>query len=152
MPKSAAPNGWQMAIGPKSKAILLRRKNATRNLNFGLTATTSYPAAVELLRALKENNQVMGREEMNKIAALATELGVSEADAIGFIGCLRVFTDKGYTIEQAIERNLATWVTLLDRVNHGSQSTYSPYRPAAEAMQSFAMSVYVDAAAVSRAN
>lgn len=38
---------------------------------------------------------------------IAELLNVSESDAESFVNCLRVWTDKGYTIEQAIGRHVA---------------------------------------------
>lgn len=39
---------------------------------------------------------------------LAKLLNVSEADASAFVNCLRVWTDKGQTVEQAITSHMAT--------------------------------------------
>lgn len=41
-------------------------------------------------------------------ADLAKLLGVSTADATAFVNCLRVWTDKGQTVEQAIATHMAT--------------------------------------------
>ncbi|OQS42304.1 hypothetical protein [Chromobacterium haemolyticum] len=37
---------------------------------------------------------------------LASLMGVSESDCVAFLDCLRVWTDKGYSVEQAIERHM----------------------------------------------
>ncbi len=50
---------------------------------------------------------------MSGVAAFANECGVGVADAHGFVACLRVWTDKGYSVEQAIERHLAQMTRLL---------------------------------------
>lgn len=41
------------------------------------------------------------------IQALAAEMNVTEADVRGFIAALSVWTAKGYTFEQAIEKNMS---------------------------------------------
>lgn len=41
------------------------------------------------------------------ITDFAKKSGVSVKDAIRFIECLKVWTDKGYSLEQAIEKNKA---------------------------------------------
>jgi hypothetical protein len=43
---------------------------------------------------------------MTKIAELAADMNVSENDMASFVNCLKVWTDKGMTLEQAIERNM----------------------------------------------
>lgn len=42
------------------------------------------------------------------IADLARDCEVSEADAKAFVECLRVHTDKGWSIEAAIRRHIST--------------------------------------------
>ena len=41
----------------------------------------------------------------DQIKALAAEMGVSEGDVLSFAACLRVWMDKGYTLEEAIHRH-----------------------------------------------
>lgn len=41
------------------------------------------------------------------ITELAALMNVSEKDCAAFINCLRVWTAKGYSIEQAIDRHMA---------------------------------------------
>jgi len=38
---------------------------------------------------------------------LAALMGQKESDVISFVNCLRVWTAKGYTLEQAIEKHMA---------------------------------------------
>ncbi|WP_262027615.1 hypothetical protein [Microvirga sp. Mcv34] len=49
---------------------------------------------------------------MNKIAELASLMGVSEADVRGFVAGLSVWIEKGFTFEEAIEKNLAVMTGL----------------------------------------
>lgn len=42
---------------------------------------------------------------VNQIESLAAEMGVSAADLTSFVNCLRIWTDKGLSIEEAIERH-----------------------------------------------
>lgn len=41
-----------------------------------------------------------------QIKELAELMNVSESDTRAFVDCLRVWTAKGYTLEQAIERHM----------------------------------------------
>lgn len=36
---------------------------------------------------------------------MAAEMKVNESDLRSFVGCLRVWTDKGYTIDEAIRKH-----------------------------------------------
>ena len=42
----------------------------------------------------------------SKIENLAAHMGVSPKDLAGFVACLGVWTAKGYSLEQAIEKNM----------------------------------------------
>jgi plasmid maintenance system antidote protein VapI len=48
------------------------------------------------------------------LTELATELGVSESDAVAFVSGLRIWTDRGYTVEQAIGRHMAQMTRLVN--------------------------------------
>lgn len=68
------------------------------------------------------------------IAQLANLLGVTQADAQGFVDCLRVWTDKGHSIESAIEQNLATWHGLMTRTTEGLFNSNSIYADSANTL------------------
>ena len=70
-----------------------------------------------------------------KIANLAAEMGVSVADLTSFIGCLSVWTNKGYSVEEAIRANLSTMETMLYRVSDGLTNEYSTYRSSANSLK-----------------
>ena len=70
-----------------------------------------------------------------KIANLAAEMGVSVEDLASFIGCLSVWTNKGYTVEEAIRANLSTMETMLHRVSDGLTNEYSAFRSSANALK-----------------
>lgn len=44
--------------------------------------------------------------KMDKIANLAKEMNVSENDLIGFLSAIKIWLDKGYSLENAIEKNM----------------------------------------------
>ncbi len=58
------------------------------------------------------------------IAELAALMGVSAADCAGFVECLSVWTSKGYTLEAAIERNLAVMSGMVNRIGEINSSEY----------------------------
>jgi len=49
---------------------------------------------------------------MDKITELAKLMSVSENSLIEFLKCLNVWTEKGYTVEQAIIKNEQYWNTV----------------------------------------
>jgi hypothetical protein len=57
------------------------------------------------------------------IQDLAKDCNVTERDAAGFIAALRIWTAKGYTVEQAIEKHMAQMVRF---VNHSVQLASDP--------------------------
>ncbi len=61
----------------------------------------------------------------------AKKSGVSVKDAIGFIECLKVWTDKGYSLEQAIEKNTAQILRMANlhakHMNSGDKSPLIPF-------------------------
>lgn len=69
---------------------------------------------------------------------------INQPGAMGFLAGLKVWTDKGYTAEEAIERHLATLTTLLDRCTAG-RSPSSRYHDATKAMQRLAADTVWDA-------
>lgn len=73
---------------------------------------------------------------------LAALMGVSESDAQGFVDCLRVWTDKGFSVEQAIEKNIAAWGALLANANEGANNSLSIHRPAFNALADFAVDAF----------
>jgi len=48
------------------------------------------------------------------IAELAAMTGQSESDATAFVKCLRMWMDKGYNMEQAIEKHMSQMTRLLN--------------------------------------
>lgn len=74
-----------------------------------------------------------------KVSEIAALMGVTESEAQGFIDCLRVWTDKGYTVEQAIARNLAAWQTAQDNLADGTYNELSRHRDAADALKARAI-------------
>ena len=70
-----------------------------------------------------------------KIIDLAAEMGVSVADLTSFIGCLGVWTSKGYTVAEAIREHLSTMGTMLDRVSDGLSNECSLFRSGTLAMK-----------------
>ena len=44
---------------------------------------------------------------MDKIESLAKEMNVTENDLIGFLSAIKIWMDKGYSMEEAIQKNLA---------------------------------------------
>jgi len=71
----------------------------------------------------------------DKVDVLAADLGVSRDQAVEFVLCLGVWTSKGYSVAEAIQQNLATLHTLLDRTSDGLDNELSLYRPSALAMK-----------------
>ena len=53
---------------------------------------------------------------MDKIESLAKEMNVTENDLIGFLSVIKIWMDKGYSMEDAIQKNLAQMVRF---VNNG---------------------------------
>jgi hypothetical protein len=48
----------------------------------------------------------MAQTEIAPRAEIAAEMGVSLSDLDSFVNCLRVWTDKGLSLEEAVERHL----------------------------------------------
>jgi len=44
---------------------------------------------------------------MDKIANLAKDMNVSENDLIGFLSAIKLWMDKGYSLEVAINKNMS---------------------------------------------
>ncbi|MFC4729513.1 hypothetical protein [Coralloluteibacterium thermophilus] len=72
----------------------------------------------------------------NPIDDLAEMTGVPAADVQAFVAGLAVWTRKGYSVEQAIERHMATMQGLLERVSDGLSGQYCLYRHGAKALLS----------------
>ena len=51
---------------------------------------------------------------MDKIDSLAKEMNVTENDLIGFLSSIKIWMDKGYSMEEAIQKNLAQMVRLVN--------------------------------------
>lgn len=51
---------------------------------------------------------------MDKIESLAKEMNVTENDLIGFLSAIKIWMDKGYSIEESIQKNLAQMVRLVN--------------------------------------
>ena len=51
---------------------------------------------------------------MDKIESLAKEMNVTENDLIGFLSVIKIWMDKGYTMEEAIQKNLAQMVKFVN--------------------------------------
>lgn len=51
---------------------------------------------------------------MDKIESLAKEMKVTENDLIGFLSAIKIWMDKGYSMEEAIQKNLAQMVRLVN--------------------------------------
>lgn len=51
---------------------------------------------------------------MDKITTLAKEMNVTENDLIGFLSAIKVWMDKGYTMEDAIAKNLEQMTRLVN--------------------------------------
>ena len=51
---------------------------------------------------------------MNKIELLAKEMNVTENDLIGFLLAIKIWMDKGYTMEESIQKNLAQMVRFVN--------------------------------------
>lgn len=66
------------------------------------------------------------------IESLAADLGVTPAMAADFLQGVGIWTAKGYSIEDAIKRNLDVWQQLVYRVCDGLTNEYSPYRTQAK--------------------
>ena len=62
---------------------------------------------------------------MNAINAIANELNAPLDEVVGFIDCLRVWTDKGLTVEQAIERHMATMRRLVSKAGEARANSNS---------------------------
>lgn len=72
---------------------------------------------------------------MDRIEAIAAQLGQPVADVAAWIECLSVWTAKGYTVEEAIAQNGKTLVGLMDRTNEGLSREYSIYSAPARALR-----------------
>lgn len=59
---------------------------------------------------------------MQKIEALAAEMNVSTADLMGFIAGLSVWINKGYSVDQAIERHMAQMTRFVNNAVPASQA------------------------------
>jgi len=51
---------------------------------------------------------------MDKIESLAKEMNVTENDLIGFLSAIKIWMDKGYSMEDAIQKNLAQMVRFVN--------------------------------------
>lgn len=51
---------------------------------------------------------------MDKIESLAKEMNVTENDLIGFLSAIKIWMDKGYSMEEAIQKNLAQMVRFVN--------------------------------------
>lgn len=51
---------------------------------------------------------------MDKIESLAKEMNVTENDLIGFLSAIKIWMDKGYSMEEAIHKNLAQMVRFVN--------------------------------------
>ena len=60
---------------------------------------------------------------MNKIAELAKEMNVTENDLIGFASVLKLWMDKGYTMEEAIAKNRQQMVRLVNNCSKFDRET-----------------------------
>lgn len=52
------------------------------------------------------------------IAALAAHMNVSQSDVRAFVSCLKIYTDKGQTIEQAIASHMNQMERLANNAAH----------------------------------
>lgn len=77
----------------------------------------------------------------NQLSAL---MGVTESDLAGFLSALKVWTDKGYSVEQAIERHMATMSALLNNVSEGFSRTESIHHAPAVALRGVCASLVWD--------
>ena len=76
---------------------------------------------------------------VNQLAAL---MGVTESDAQGFVDCLRVWTEKGCTVDQAIARNLAAWQAAQDNVADGIYNELSRHSESVNALRTRAVDFF----------
>ena len=76
------------------------------------------------------------------IKQLAVMMGATEADTAGFVACLRIWTDQGYTVEQAIARNLEVQRRVLDCASEGASNELSRFRPAVNALAALAVEAF----------
>ena len=51
---------------------------------------------------------------MDKIESLAKEMNVTENDLIGFLSAIKIWMDKGYSMEEAIQKNIAQMVRFVN--------------------------------------
>ena len=51
---------------------------------------------------------------MEKIESLAKEMNVTENDLIGFLSAIKIWMDKGYSMEESIQKNLAQMVRFVN--------------------------------------
>ena len=51
---------------------------------------------------------------MDKIELLAKEMNVTENDLIGFLSAIKIWMDKGYSMEESIQKNLAQMVRFVN--------------------------------------
>lgn len=70
-----------------------------------------------------------------KITELAAEMGVSFADLTSFISCLSVWTSKGFSLAEAMQKNLDTLAGLASNVSGGLSSEYGVKHTAARALR-----------------
>jgi len=83
-------------------------------------------------------------QQHQPLTSLAALMGVTESDLAGFICGLKVWTDKGHSVEQAIERHLATLSGLLTNVSDGFSRTESRHHEAAVSLKAAAASLVWD--------
>lgn len=58
------------------------------------------------------------------IQQLAAEMGVQESTLQSFVNCLRVWTDKGYSLEDAIKKHM----DIMNRMKANSQATVAMFK------------------------
>jgi hypothetical protein len=85
--------------------------------NFGIIPTAFSVASSAKVRIDTHHGpQTYALEtKMNKIADLAKEMGVTEADVVGFVECLRHWISKGYSFEAAIAKHMEVMAGMVNR-------------------------------------
>ena len=73
------------------------------------------------------------------IEQLSEFMGRSVAETAAFVACLRVFTDKGHSVEQAIELSDKAWHTLLNNFNDAINSSHTIRADAGNALATMAV-------------
>lgn len=83
-------------------------------------------------------------QQHQPLTNLAALMGVTESDLAGFLAGLKVWTNKGYTVERAIERHLATLSGLLTNYSEGLSRTESRHHEGAVSLKAAAASLVWD--------